>query len=410
MKKTSRMLFRVVPFAVSLVAGAAAGASEVTVGAVGPLTGPAATSGLTWEKTFRYVLDQASKSGEIVIDGTPATIKLIVEDSQSKPDIGLSAAQKLLTRDNVDILTGDLIHSDVTLAVMELASSFPKFMYTGGGTSVGIGDKIAADPDRYRYVWKHQLSSLAHARSAAGTIEMLAADGKVPVREKVIGVIAEDSGYSTPILAELERILGEAGWKLQVEKVAMTQADFYPVLSKLLPQNPEFIVSIFTGTNSAIALTKQLKEQGSKSVHVGINGPNLPGYLDAVGAAADGTVFLPMLFDPVNDTEHAKVAAELTAALGDTEIGNLHVDAYCHGKVFVDILKRAGSVAPDKLAEAAANTSYVCLTGRWVFDADTHSPKLGPGFLPDPSGQIMGGKRSIIWPKEVATGEFQTAE
>ncbi|MGO4560006.1 ABC transporter substrate-binding protein [Mesorhizobium sp. 2RAF21] len=390
----------------SLSASTVYAGDTIKIGGFGPRTGPVAGPGLALEKGVRYAFDQVNAAGGIKVDGVSKQIEYIAEDSQSKPDVGLSAAQKLLTRDNVDIIMGDLVHSDVTLAVMELTSGFPKVLYIAGATSLAIEKKIAADPNRYAHTWKHNYSSDAYAATVIGVIDALVAEGKITTTGKKIGVIAEDTGYSTPILEALEPSAEASGWHTIIEKTPLGQADFYPQLSKLKAESPEIILSIFTSANSAIALTKQLKEQDIKSIHIGVNGPTLPGYLEASGTAANGTIFTPMLFDLVNNPDQKKLIEDIRASLKENDIGDVALQGYCMGSVLADAIKRAGSIELAKLDEALSKTDYQCLSNRWQFKPDTHGPKIGPGLITVPAGQIIKGQNLLVWPSAGATSKF----
>ena len=77
-------------------------------------------------------------------------VRPFFEDSQGRPEVGVAAAQRLLTRDQVDILVADIFNSQVTLAVMELAGTFNKFMMSGQPVSDEIPKKIKSDPQKYR--------------------------------------------------------------------------------------------------------------------------------------------------------------------------------------------------------------------------------------------------------------------
>src|SRR5690606_30571814 len=92
-------------FAATLIGATTAGmagsasARDITIGVIGPLSGPAANSGISMRQAYEVVAEQVNKAGGIEIGGAKSKIKLIFEDSASRPEVGVSAAQKLLTRD-----------------------------------------------------------------------------------------------------------------------------------------------------------------------------------------------------------------------------------------------------------------------------------------------------------------------
>lgn len=393
--------------ATALVAASSWAQETLKIGMFGPLSGPAAVAGTSFQKAWEFAIKDLNAAGGLQIDGKTKRLQLVVEDSQSKPEVGMSAAQKLLTRDNVDILVGDMIHSDVTLAVMELAANFPKVYYTGEPTSLDIAKKIKADPKRFANTWKFDFGSDSYAATAHDTLMYLVAEGKLKPKYKSVAVIAEDSGFSKPVVENLRNMLTQSGWKIGMdEAVPIGQSDFFPQISKLRGANVDYVVSIFTAVNSGIALVKQMKEQSVSTTHMGIYHPGLGNFLQATGPAAEGLLYAPMMFDPAHNAKHKEFATKLKAS-ANTEITLDHLLGYCNASVLIDALKRAGSAQPDKLNAALAATDYTCMTTRWVFDPQTHAPRIGGNYLAVPSAQNQGGKFMVIWPKSVATTDYK---
>src|SRR5680860_912829 len=102
----------------AVMAMAPAAWAEIKIGIVAPLSGPAANSGIAMRQAYEAAIQQVNDAGGIDMNGEKQMIKVVFEDSASRPEVGVSAAQKLLTRDNVDILVGDALASSVTLAIM----------------------------------------------------------------------------------------------------------------------------------------------------------------------------------------------------------------------------------------------------------------------------------------------------
>src|SRR5699024_3704162 len=142
----------------------------IKIGVIGPLTGPAANSGLSMKQAFQYVAKQTNKDGGVVVDGDKRKVELLFEDSQSQPATGVAAATKLLTRDQVDILVGDTFKSSVTLAIMDLVPSFKNtFFMSGQPVSSKIGQRVKENPDKYSNFWKGLYGSGAKSMIASVT-------------------------------------------------------------------------------------------------------------------------------------------------------------------------------------------------------------------------------------------------
>src|SRR5216683_8455254 len=91
--------------ALGLVSTAPAGAEELRIGFVAPMTGLFAQVGKDMSDGFQLYLDQhGGKLGG-------ADVKFIVEDDQGKPDSSVTKARKLVLQDKVDMFIGGLLAS-----------------------------------------------------------------------------------------------------------------------------------------------------------------------------------------------------------------------------------------------------------------------------------------------------------
>jgi len=405
------------PLAAAFFAAAFAGAlseralaADLKIGVVGPLSGPAANSGISMRQAYEAAVAQVNKDGGIEVDGEKRQVKLIFEDSASRPEVGVSAAQKLLTRDNVDILVGDTIASSVTLAIMEIAPSFGKFVMSGQPVSIEIAKKIKSDPKRFANFWKSSFNSDAYARTLYETVDDLIKKNAFAPKAKKIAFIVEDTDYGKSNVEYTEPLFKEAGWTVSSsETVPLGYADFYPQLSKLRGDPPDVLISIFTSVNSGIALVKQIKEQGLKPLHLAVYYPIRPEFLPGAGEAANGLLWTPLFFDPANNPKHKEFAEMFKGLVGVDGNGD-HAQGYCQMTMLLNNIKAAGSIKPDKLSEAFAKTDSTCVIARYVYDTEIHTPKVGPEYLPVPMAQIQNGVSFAVWPSTAATSEFKPLE
>lgn len=380
---------------------------SIKIGAIAPLSGPAANLGVSMRQALEIVAKETNNAGGVVIDGQARQVSFVFEDSQGKPEVGLGAAQKLLVRDNVDAIFHSLVASSVALAVMELAPSFPdKLFMSGQNVSIEIARKIAAEPEKYANVWKPGWNSDAYASTVAGLLALLEAEGVVG-KSKTVSFIVEDTDFGASNQDDIWKLLEAEGWKLgDMEVVPVGNSDFYPQLAKIEASDPEVLISVFTAANSGIALVKQSKERDLKSLHIALPYPNYGEFMNGAGDEKNGLLSAPLVFDPVNNADHKAFADRLKKELNVT-ITQDHALGYCIANVMVDAMKRAGTLAMDKLNGALRETDYKCFLGRWVFDHATHSPTMGEEFLALPASQIQNGAHRTIWPKQAATSTYQ---
>ncbi|MDF2234753.1 ABC transporter substrate-binding protein [Albimonas sp. CAU 1670] len=392
--------------ATGMALGAPALADDLKIGVIGPLSGPAAVSGLSMQQAYQARVDKLNAEGGVTLDGEPAQIELIFEDSASRPEQGVSAAQKLLTRDDVDILIGDSIASSVTLAVMEVSASYGKFTMSGQPVSIEISKKVAAQPDRFANFWKTGFNSDNYGATLWETVQMMIADGTIEAGDKKVAFIVEDTDYGKSNMEYAAPLFDEGGWTVaSSETVSLGYADFYPQISKLRGDAPDVLISVFTSVNSGVALVKQLAEQGVETPHLAIYYPIRSEFLEGAGEQANGLLWSPLLFDAVNNPRHAEFSTMYEALAGNPANGD-HALGWCQMDLLLGNLAKAGTAEPAALSAAFKDTDYSCVVGRYVFDPETHSPLGGADYLPAPTAQIQDGVSYAVWPKNQATREI----
>ncbi|AKM29492.1 ABC transporter substrate-binding protein [Pandoraea faecigallinarum] len=84
--------------------------AQVKIGFIGTLSGPGGALGQDQYDAFMLAIEQ--KGGKL--GGVP--VQVIKEDDQLKPDVGVQAAQKLVERDKVQLITG-VTFSNVMMAI-----------------------------------------------------------------------------------------------------------------------------------------------------------------------------------------------------------------------------------------------------------------------------------------------------
>ena len=93
------------------------------------MTGGSAESGMAVREGFEMRINEVNEAGGIMVDGKKKLIKILFEDAQSKPEVGVSVSQKLITADKVDVLISDAFNSSVTLATMDLGKRTQYYYY-----------------------------------------------------------------------------------------------------------------------------------------------------------------------------------------------------------------------------------------------------------------------------------------
>ena len=343
---------------------------EIRIGVTAPLTGPAAEAGVALKQGMIMAVEEWNAKGGIQVKeaGKKLPVKILIEDCQSKPEIGVSVGEKLITRDKVHMLLGDAFHSSVTMAVMELA---PKYGLPVFST--------------YKYLIDNNL---------------------LKPKTKTVAFIVEDTDYGRSNAENASELFKGIGWNtLATETVALGYTDFYPQLTKFKSLDPDILVTVFTPLSSGVAYAKQFHEVGMKCSHFAIYYPLRPEFVEQAGKAGESLLWSPLIVDPVNNPEH-KAFGDKIEKRWKVTLTNDHGSGYDGVNNALDAIQRAGSLDPKAIVEALSKLDKKGVLGRYVFDQKTHTVKDGEEFLPVPAAQIKDGKSKVIWPVAMATRKY----
>jgi len=383
---------------------------QIRIGVTAPLTGPAAEAGVALKQGIIMAGEEWNAKGGIYIKeaGKKLPVKIWIEDCQSKPEIGVSVGEKLITRQKVHMLLGDAFHSSVTMAVMELAPKYGLPVMSIEPVSVEIAKKVANNPKRYWSFWKGDWNSTAYANTIFSTYKSLLDKGLFKPKNKSVAFIVEDTDYGRSNAENASELFAGIGWKtLATETVALGYTDFYPQLTKFKAMKPDIVVTVFTPLSSGVAYTKQFHEVGMKSSHFAIYYPVRPEFIAQAGKAADYLLWSPLIIDPAHIPAHKTFKEKITKRWG-VSLSNDHASGYDGLYNALDAIKRAGSLDPKAIVEALSKLDLRGVMGRYVFNQKTHAIKDGEDFVPVPAAQIQNGKHFLVWPSSLAFGKYQS--
>jgi branched-chain amino acid transport system substrate-binding protein len=250
----------------------AAGALEVKIGHVGPLTGQIAHLGKDNENGARLAVEEASAAG-IKIGGQAVKFTLVAEDDQADPKVGTTVAQKL-----VDAQVAGVVGH------LNSGTSIPASpIYNQAGIPVISGS--ATNPKLTEQGFKNQFRVVARDDQQGPAIASYLATERKP---KLVAVIDDATAYGEGIANEVEKTLKAANIKvLPREKGTDKTTDWKAVLTKLRGRNPD---AVFYGGMDATGgpLIKQGRELGIKAVFAFGDGACTDEMTKLAGPAAEG--------------------------------------------------------------------------------------------------------------------------
>lgn len=221
----------------------------IKVGVLASMTGPLEVYGKQTVQGFELGLDYAT-DGKMEVGGKK--IEFIVEDTETKPDIAVKQATKLLEEDEVDFLVGSSSSGD-TLAVLPLAEEYEKIMVV----EPAVADSITGE-NWNRYIFRTGRNSSQDSVAAAASI---AKDGVK------IATLAQDSAYGREGVQAFKEGAKKLGAEVINEQYADANAtDFTSNIQNIISSKPDYLYIVWAGSNSPWKQLKDMKvaEQGIK--------------------------------------------------------------------------------------------------------------------------------------------------
>ncbi|NRS51307.1 substrate-binding domain-containing protein [Brevibacillus sp. HB2.2] len=233
------------------------GGNTIKVGVLASLTGPLESYGKQTARGFELGLDYATE-GKREIGGKK--IEFVVEDTETKPDVAVQKATKLLETDKVDFLVGSSSSGD-TLAVLPLAEEYKKIMVV----EPAVADSITGK-NWNKYIFRTGRNSSQDAVAGAAAIAS---------KGTKIATMAQDSTYGREGIEAFKTAAEKLGADIIEEQYVDTSTtDFTANIQKIMSAKPEYVFITWAGSNSPWKQLQDMQVQ-QKGIKVSTGAPDI---------------------------------------------------------------------------------------------------------------------------------------
>ena len=266
------MKLKTLAFAAALVAASAAqaqGLPKLKVGLMLPATGTYAALGTAIENGFRlYVGEQGGKLGG-------REIEFVKVDDESDPAKATDNVNKLIKRDNVDVLVGT-VHSGVAMAMAKVAKDTGTLLLVPNAGADAVTGPMCA-PNIFR-------SSFSNWQPGYAMGEVVAKKG-----HKNVVTITWKYAAGDESVRGFKEAFEKAGVKVVKElSLPFPNVEFQALLTEIAASKPDAVYTFFAG-GGAVKFVKDYAAAGlKKSIPLYGAGFLTDGTLEAQGADADG--------------------------------------------------------------------------------------------------------------------------
>ncbi|HRE83055.1 MAG TPA: ABC transporter substrate-binding protein [Opitutaceae bacterium] len=332
--------------------------SSIKIGEYASLTGKEAAFGQSSHKGTLLAIEAINEEGGVL----GKKIQLVSEDNQSKSGESATIVKKLITREKVVALLGE-VASSRSMEAATVAQQFKVPMLSPASTNpkvTEIGDYI------FRVCFIDPFQGTALAKFARQDLKA----------KRVAILTSVSSAYSVGLATYFrERFLADGGEIVLDSRFTEGDKDFKAQLTAIKATNPDaiFVPGYYT---EAALICKQARDLGMNIPLFGGDGWEAPELLKIGGTAVEGTYYSTH-YSPESPAPEVKAFVEKFKKRWNGETPDaMAALGYDSALVLVDAIKRAGSTEPAKIREALATTKDVLgATGRTTIDAQRNATK-----------------------------------
>ncbi|MBU0905329.1 MAG: substrate-binding domain-containing protein [Firmicutes bacterium] len=326
----------------------------IKIGVLASLTGALESYGKQTQKGFELGIEYATE-GTMEVAGKK--IEIIYEDTETKPEVAVQKATKLLEEDEVDFLVGSSSSGD-TLAVLPLAEEYEKIMVV----EPAVADSITG-AEFNKYIFRTSRNSSQDAVAGAAAI------AKPGVK---IATFAPDYSFGRDGIAAFKKAAEELGAEIVLEEYADPAAtDFTSNLQKVIEAKPDYLFVVWAGANSPWNQIADLKLQ-DKGIKISTGAPDIPALttMEALVGMEGFSVYYHTL--PDNDVNDWLVEKHKEKYNG--EVPDLFTPGGMTAAIsIIEALKKSeGNADGNELIGVMEGMSFETPKGKMTFRAEDH--------------------------------------
>jgi branched-chain amino acid transport system substrate-binding protein len=330
----------------------------IKVGEFASLTGKEAAFGQSSHKGTLLAVEEINAAGGVL----GRKIQLITEDNQSKAGESATIAKKLISRDKVVALIGEVASMrSLEAAPIAQQSRIPMISPSSTNPKVTeIGNYV------FRVCFIDPFQGVVMAKFARNTLKL----------KRVAVLTSVSSAYSVGLAKYFKEHFAQNGGVIALEqRFTEGDKDFKAQLTAIKAANVDgiFLPGYYT---EAALVCKQARDLGMNLPLFGGDGWEAPQLISIGGAAVEGTYYSTH-YSPENKSPAVSGFVERFRKRWDNEVPDaMAALGYDAAMVLADAIKRAGTTDSAKLRDALAATKNLPgVTGDTTLDAQRNASK-----------------------------------
>jgi len=274
---------------------APAQATEIKIGVIASLTGPASNVGKNMWQSAQVAADEINANGGVLVKGSKVPIKLIVGDDESTQQGGQKAATQLITSDNVDLLVGGYSSAVTSSYEQTVAEYKVPFVVTGASSPI-ITHRTDIDTS---YIFHHCPTTDSYGMYTTTFIDQVV---RAAVNEKTgaaadrpfrLALLYQDTGFGkgvqTAVIDTITKnklnivLVSQQGYK-------MGESDFRTPLTAIKAAKPDAVYIAAFPNEGAPAITQARRDIGLDTIFLSVENNDNPQFYKDLGQYGEGSI------------------------------------------------------------------------------------------------------------------------
>lgn len=334
----------------ALLCSGSAWADTIKIGLIQPMTGSVAYNGMADINGSKLAVAERNAKGGVL----GKQIELVIEDGQCQPAKTVNAAEKLIQKDRVPVISGAFC-SSATAAIMPVAEKYKVPLLTGVSSMANLTER--GNTWFFRSAETDALMAHAFAKILVDNLKL-----------KTIAYIGVNDDWGRGGVDEFSKQIEALGGKTVLKQYFdHGTTDFYTLLTRVRAAKPDGIF-VAAETQDGSIIVKQMKELGLTSQVFGVGSWATADFVKLTGDASEG-IHAAVPYAATLDTPANQAFVQAYQAAYKEAPGKYSAAGYNALNIIMDAIERAGAAEPDKIRAALEKTSYQGPNGEFKFDA-----------------------------------------
>lgn len=393
-----RRLMQLAAAASILPAGAAQAADALKVGVLVPMTGATAGDGARLLKAHELAAKQINAAGGIAGLGG-AKIELVVADTQSKPEVGRSEAERLISRAGASVLLGAWA-SAVTIPSMQVAERYrTPFIVTSAVTDSITEQKL-------QFVFRVSPKGSWAAKDVIDFIGFLRQKGQ---KIDKVALAYEDGPFGQTVSKGYKAGLPAKGIAIVAEETFRTGSPDLSTQAAKLKASGADLVLIVCYVDDESVLLRALAAQQYKPMVLGYGGGHVHPTLLKLGPLVEGAFGVVEWMEDVKKPASESFVKTYKEAYGEAPLSNA-AQAYAATWAAALAADAARSREPLAIRDALRKLKLSSGPASLLPNDALAFDENGQNIVGNVMSQVIDGNFVTVWPEAVASKPIKFAK